>query len=234
MVSVVFGEARAVVNFAMNERNRVIARCCPAAGDLVRALRQGATVVDVGCHGWLLDEAALASGVHYLGVDRVEPPERPAHARFVRASNGAIDLPDDHCELAVASHVLEHIPDPIDFMAELIRIVKPGGQLWMESPSELGCHNVASDDVEDQRFLSFWDDPTHIRPWTPGALYRLAISCQAIPIAIQRGQTGDVPVSTMLAMKPTHVRGKPGIRYVTLRNAAYGLAAAYETVWRRR
>jgi hypothetical protein len=45
--------------------------------------------------------------------------------------------------------------------------------------------------------------------WTPGALYRLAISCRAIPIAIQRGQTGDVPVSPMLAIKPEHVRGKP-------------------------
>lgn len=61
--------------------------------------------------------------------------------------------------------------------------------------------------------------------------YRLAITCQAVPIAIQRGQTGDVPVSMMLAMKPTHLRGKPERRYVTLRNVGYGLAAAYEAVW---
>jgi SAM-dependent methyltransferase len=233
-VIVVFGEARAVIDIGTNERNRTIGRSCPAAVDLVRALREGAAVVDVGCHGWLLDEASRASGVRYLGVDRVEPPDRPAHARFVRASDGAIDLPDDHCELAVASHVLEHVPDPIAFMTELVRIVKPGGQLWMESPSELGCQSVASDDVEDQRFLSFWDDPTHVRPWTPGAFYRLAISCQAVPIAIQRGQTGDVPVSTMLAIKPPHLRGKPRARYVTLKNVRYGLRAAYETVWGRR
>lgn len=234
MVWVVFGEGGAVLDIAIDERNRAIGRSCPAAVDLVRSLPHGATVVDVGCYGWLLGEASRASGVQYLGVDRVEPPARPAHARFVRASEGAIDLPDDQCELAVASHVLEHIADPIEFMAELMRIVKPGGQLWMESPSELGCQSVASDDVEDQRFLSFWDDPTHVRPWSPGAFYRLAISCQAVPIAIQRGQTGDVPVSTMLAIKPRHVRGKPGTRYVTLRNVGYGLKAAYEAVWGRR
>jgi SAM-dependent methyltransferase len=223
-----------VLHIAMNDGNRAIGCACPAALDLVRGLRPGATVADVGCHGWLLDEASRASGVRYLGVDRVEPPARPAQARFVRASDDGIDLPDDHCELVVASHVLEHVTDPIEFMAELVRIVKPGGLLRMESPSELGCQTVASGDVEDQRFLSFWDDPTHVRPWTPGAFYRLAISCQAVPLAIQRGQAGDVPVSTMLAIKPPHVRGKPATRYVTLKNVSYGLRAAYETVWGRR
>jgi len=207
---------------------------CPTSIELVRSLPRGATVADVGCHGWLLGEATQARGVRYVVVDRFEPPRRPAHARFVRGSNACIDLPDDACDLAVAGHVLEHVADAIEFAAELLRIVKPGGQLWIESPSELGCHTVASGDAEDQRFLSFWDDPTHVRPWTPGALYRLAISCQAIPIAIQRGQTGDVPVSTMLAIKPAHVRGRPATRYVTLKNVAYGVRAAYESVWGHR
>jgi hypothetical protein len=38
----------------------------------------------------------------------------------------------------------------------------------------------------------------------------------------------------MLALKPTHVNGKPETRYVTLKNVGYGLKAAYETVWGRR
>jgi hypothetical protein len=64
--------------------------------------------------------------------------------------------------------------------------------------------------------------------------FRLAITCQAFPIAIQRGQTGDVPVTTMLAIRPRHVTGRPATRYVTLKNVAYGLSAAYEVVWGRR
>ena len=206
---------------------------CPTSVELVRSLPRDATVADVGCHGWLLGEAALASGACYVGVDRVEPPRRPAHARFARGENACIDLADDSCELVVAGHVLEHVSDAIDFAAELLRIVKPGGQLWMESPSEIGCQTLGSGDAQDQRFFSFWDDPTHVRPWPPGALYRLALSCQAIPIAIQRGQTGDVPVATMLAIKPDHVRGKPATRYVTLKDVTYGVRAAYESVWGR-
>jgi SAM-dependent methyltransferase len=216
-----------------SECNPAISRSCPTSVNLVRSLPRGATVVDIGCYGWLLGEATKTHGLQYIGVDRAEPPERPSHARFVRTLGASIDLRDDSCDLVVAGHVLEHVTDPIGFTAELLRLVKPGGKLWMESPSELGCHAVASDDPEDQQFLSFWDDPTHIRPWTPGALYRLAISCQAIPIAIQRGQTGDVPVSTMLAIKPTRVRGMPETRYVTLKNVGYGLHAAYEAVWGR-
>ncbi|HEX2734210.1 MAG TPA: methyltransferase domain-containing protein [Polyangiaceae bacterium] len=218
----------------LHELKREIGRSCPTAADLVLGLRQGATVVDVGCHGWLLGESSLVNAVRYLGVDRVEPPNRPRHAEFVRCSAGAIELPDDHCELVVASHVLEHVSDPVGFMTELVRIAKPGGQLWLESPSEPGCQSVGSDDVEDQRFLSFWDDPTHVRPWTPGALYRLALSCEAVPLAIQRGQSGDVAVSKMLALKPPHVNGAPRTRYVTLKNVGYGLRAAYESVWGRR
>lgn len=211
-----------------------VAGVCPASDDLVRSLPRGAIVADVGCFGWLLGEASLASGARYIGVDRLEAPGRPPHARFVRGSSASIDLPDDSCHLVVAGHVLEHVVEPVAFTAELIRIVRPGGQLWIESPSELGCQAVASSDAEDHRFLSFWDDPTHVRPWTPGALYRLAISCQAIPLAIQRGQTGDVPVSRMLASKPAHVRGKPATTYVSLKHVAAGVRAAYASAWSHR
>ena len=197
----------------------------------MRDLPRGSTVVDVGCFGWVLGDASAGAGVTLIGADQVEPPGRPAHARFVHGSDGRIDLPDDSCDLAVAGHVLEHVANGTEFAVEMLRIVKPGGHIWIESPSELGCQTRSSDDPEDQHFYSFWDDPQHVRPWTPGALYRLAITCQAIPLAIARGQAGDVPVSRMLARKPEFVRGRPATRYVTLKDVGYGVKAAYEAVW---
>lgn len=212
-------------------RNWTIEGECSQSVALVRSLPDGATVADVGCYGWLLGDAALASGATYIGVDQVEPPGRPTHARFVRGSDSTIDLPNDTCDLVVAGHVLEHVFDGVAFAAELLRIAKPGGRLWLETPSELGCQMVSSSDPEEHSFLSFWDDPTHVRPWTPAALYRLAISCQAVPLAIQRGQTGDVPVSIMLALKPECVTGRPTTRYVTLKGVPHGVKAAYQAVW---
>ena len=197
----------------MNERFGVkdveyewkVGKVCPRSVDLVRALAPGSTVADIGCYGWLLGEASAASGATLIGVDHAEPPGRPPHARFEHGSNTKIDLDDDSCDVVIAGHVLEHVFDGIGFGTELLRILKPGGLLWIETPSELGCQAVSTDDPQDQSFHSFWDDPTHIRPWTPGALYRLAISCHAYPLAIQRTQTGDVPSSTMLARKPSFI-----------------------------
>jgi len=203
----------------------------PTSVELVGDLPRGSTVVDVGCFGWVLGDATLKNGVTLIGVDQVEPAGRPEHARFVFGSNGQFDLPDDCCDLAVAGHVLEHVADGTSFAVEMLRIVKPGGHIWIEAPSELGCLSRSSDDPEDQHFYNFWDDPQHVRPWPPGALYRLAISCQTIPLAIQRAQSGDVPVSMMLARKPETVRGKPETRYVSMKNLAYGVKAAYEAAW---
>ena len=213
------------------EPTAAVSRTCPTAIEFVGQLPPGAVVADIGCYGWLLGEVTRARGLTLIGVDRSEPPGRPAHARFAHGADATIDLADDCCDLVVASHVLEHVADGVALAAELMRLVKPGGHLWIETPSELSCLTASSDDPEDHQFLSFWDDPTHVRPYTPAALYRLAISCQAIPVAMQRSQTGDVPSSTLLALKPLSVSGKPEVRYVTLKGVGYGVAAAYSAVW---
>ena len=140
-------------------------------------------------------------------------------------------MPDDSCSLVVASHVLEHVVDSIGFTRELLRIPAPGGQLWIQAPSELACLTPSTNNPQDHSFLNFWDNPTHVRPWPPAALYRLAIACQAMPVAIERGQAGDVPVATLLARKGPGVVGKPHYRYVTLKDVPHGLEAAYQAAW---
>jgi SAM-dependent methyltransferase len=208
-----------------------VASYCPTSVELVRSLPKGSIVADIGCYGWLLGNAARIGGVNLIGIDRSEPSGRPEHASFASCTDSIIDLPDDHCDLVVAGHVLEHVVDGVAFAAEMLRILKPGGCLWIETPSELSCIGRSSDDPESHRFLSFWDDPTHVRPWTPGALYRLAISCRAVPLAIQRRETNGIPCSTMLARKPRSVSGRPTTRYVALKGVPYGVQAAYESIW---
>ena len=87
----------------------------------------------------------------------------------------------DHFDLVIASHVLEHSTDPLALFCELARVTKPGGKLYIEAPSDRALLVNSDADVESHSFFSFWDDPTHRRPWPPAALYRLAILYGLIP-----------------------------------------------------
>lgn len=213
------------------EEIAVLGDQCESVEQIIGRLPEGATVLDVGCFGWRLAEQALARRLQLVGVDLMEPPGRPQGVGYASIENNQILMPDSRCDLLVASHVLEHVVDATRFMRELMRVAKPGGLIFMESPSELACITPASNDPTDHRFINFWDDPTHIRPWTPGAMYRLALSCQALPVSIQRTDAGGIPVVQMVAQKPTWVAGRGQHKYVSLRGVEAGLHSAWEAVW---
>jgi len=166
-----------------------------------------------------------------IGVDQAEPPGRPHGAVFAASRGGVIELPDGAADVVIASHVLEHVVAPVEFMWELMRITRLGGLIWIEAPSELAARPISSDDAEDHSFVSFWDDPTHIRPWTPGALYRLALSCCCMPLAISRCDAGGIPSTRMMARKPLISEGAKQPRYVSLRGVRPGIANAWAHVW---
>lgn len=44
------------------------------------------------------------------------------------------NIPDESVDVVVMLHVIEHVPDPLQSMQEIRRILKPGGHLVMETP----------------------------------------------------------------------------------------------------
>jgi hypothetical protein len=200
------------------------------ACECVSRLKPGHRVADVGCFGWKLQNECLARMIHLTGFDQFEPPGRIGETGFQHIRNGKLDSPGQMYHLVIASHVLEHTQDCMGMMAEIARIMVPGGMVWIESPSELSCNIPASDDPTCHDFTSFWDDPTHVRPHTPGSLYRLAISTQLVPMQIGRSVTGGIPCVRMVAKKPYFV-AKPRTRYVSLQGVKKGVLNAYNAIW---
>ena len=84
--------------------------------------------------------------------------------------------------MIVLSHVIEHSQAPLKLFEALLRVCKPGGVIYIEAPSDRSLLVKSDPNFKSNSFLSFWDDPTHIRPWTPAAFYRLALSydCELI------------------------------------------------------
>ena len=57
---------------------------------------------------------------------------RPALCR--RDATNLTGIPDNHYDLVLSSHMLEHLPDPLRAVFELRRVLKPGGQLLLVLP----------------------------------------------------------------------------------------------------
>ena len=97
----------------------------------------GLRAVDVGCSaGFIADELALA-GATTSGVDIDEPGLEKARARFgervdFRLARGE-DLPfdDDSVDVAVLNHIYEHVVDPEAVVADIHRVLRPGGLLYL-------------------------------------------------------------------------------------------------------
>jgi SAM-dependent methyltransferase len=97
----------------------------------------GLRAVDVGCSaGFIADELALA-GAATSGVDIDEPGLKKARARFgervdFRLARGE-DLPfeDASVDVAVLNHIYEHVVDPEAVVADIHRVLRPGGVLYL-------------------------------------------------------------------------------------------------------
>jgi hypothetical protein len=189
-------------------------------------LSPGATVLDYGCYGWSAAKLSLN-----LGRNDLEPPGRPPSARYLRLSHSGAALPPESADLVIASHVLEHCVDAVGVFGSLIAAVRTGGFVYVEAPSELTALQPSDPDVEGHAFTSFWDDPTHVRPWSPAALYRLGLSFGARPEHCGHAMRGGIHCSLALIRRVDP--GAPRYRYVSLAGVPRGVEAALAHVGQR-
>jgi SAM-dependent methyltransferase len=114
-------------------------------------LRPGMTVLDLGCGEGRHAFEALRRGASVIAVDwgqhEVETTKRwlgaiadageaPAGAGFevVRGDLTALPFPDASVDRVIASEVLEHIPDDATALAEIARVLAPGGRAAVSVP----------------------------------------------------------------------------------------------------
>jgi SAM-dependent methyltransferase len=200
----------------------------------LRELPPGGRVIDYGCYNWTAVAHAAAAGrddLEHIGVDLyAEPPGRPPGARFSLLSAIGASLPEGDADLVVAANVLEHCIDAVSVFGTLIAATKPGGLVYVEAPSEFTQFERSDPDVEGQGYSNFWDDPTHVRPWPPAALYRLGLSYGARPEACHYAVRAGLHSGIALIRRIDS--GPPRYRYVTLVNCARGVDAALAHVER--
>ena len=157
----------------MSERCRDVLREVRAAiGRIVRQLaaEEAASprrrrLLDVGCwEGELTGEWAALYGADALGIEIFEAPRAAARARGVDVA--ALDLEvdafpwaDGSVDLVIANQVLEHLKNVLIPLAEIHRVLSPGGTAILSVPNLGSLHN--------RLLLAAGRQPTSIRTLGP-------------------------------------------------------------------
>lgn len=73
-----------------------------------------------------------------------------AHVKNMNVLN--LPFEDNHFDLFLCNHVLEHVPEDIEAMKEIFRVLKPGGNALLQVPiSKNSAETVEDFTIEDQK-----------------------------------------------------------------------------------
>jgi 2-polyprenyl-6-hydroxyphenyl methylase/3-demethylubiquinone-9 3-methyltransferase len=107
---------------------RARAELIPHPGNGTRVL------LDIGCGGGIL--ASHLNGYRHLGIDLSEPSLRLAAGHGVVPVRGdavALPLRDHAADVVVAGELFEHVADLPGVVAEIARVLRPGGLLVFDT-----------------------------------------------------------------------------------------------------
>jgi ubiquinone/menaquinone biosynthesis C-methylase UbiE len=138
---------------------------------LVGDLPAGSKVLDIGCGRGVMLRALLDLGHEAYGVEIAAEAASGADPRAqitIAPELSQAGYDDNTFDAVILWHVLEHLPHPEQTLAEIRRILRPGGRLILAVP------NFGS--LQSRRTANNWfhlDLPRHLYHFTPATLQRL-------------------------------------------------------------
>lgn len=111
-------------------------------------IEKNSFILDLGTADGTFVEVAKNCGFRSLGLDINE----------INLESDKIDLENETCDIITANSLIEHIKNPENLMKESKRLLKKNGILILVTPDW------------SQNFTNFYDDPTHVKPYTKKSL----------------------------------------------------------------
>jgi ubiquinone/menaquinone biosynthesis C-methylase UbiE len=114
-------------------------------------LAPGNHVLEIGCGSgalWQDNRERIPLGRHPTLSDYSDGMVREARGRlgaaerfrFLRADAQSLPFPGEHFDAVIANHMLSHVPDRARALAEMHRVLRPGGRLYA---STVGSRHLA-------------------------------------------------------------------------------------------
>lgn len=161
-------------------------------------------VLEVGCgQGKNLEALNLFRGVEVEGLEPSEAAAEYAARRGQLVRQGLLreqQYPPDRFDLVLYLHVIEHVRDPLAELAEVRRVLRPGGLLVLHTP------DVSH--VRARRAGAGWKHlkpPRHLWFFSPDTLGRLLVKAG---FSVERSATELLrPNLKVIARKPPGAKG---------------------------
>lgn len=152
--------------------------------------RPGLDLLDVGCGSGTLLGLLKQRGFHAMGVDFSEEAAKVAQAvNGVRVIVGSLEqaaFPKESFDVVTLFHVMEHVTNPREVLAEVLRILRPDGIVVLQVP------NI--DSWQFKLFGAKWyglDIPRHVIDYSKDAMIRLLTDCGFRPERIRHFNLRD-------------------------------------------
>ena len=158
-------------------------------------------ILDIGCGSATLLAGLKSRGFRVMGVDLSGEAAKIAESAYgIHVAVGSLEaaaLPANSFGLVTLFNVLEHVPDPRPLLAEVARILSPGGKIVVQVP------NTSS--LQARLFGAGWhglDVPRHVIDFSLDSMKTLLSSCGFIPERVRHFSLRDSPAALASSLAP--------------------------------
>jgi len=203
----------------------------------------GDLMLDAGCGSGRVFQYAFDAAQRprrIVGVDMTDEPRGNGNIdAAARADLGALPFRDATFDIAISSHVAEHLTEPERVFRELARVLRPGGRLLILTPNRWHYVTVSSALLPHRFHLAYnrWRGvdahdifPTVYRANTAG---RLRALYEGAGLCIERLEQFETEPEYLAFSTPTYALGVAWERVVNRFDALRGLRVNLLAVGRK-
>lgn len=134
---------------------------------------EGRRLLDAGCGTGYFSQRALTTGARVtsvdIGVNLLKEARKKGAAQPVASDITNLSFADESFDVVVSSECIEHTPSPETAVAELVRVLRPGGILVVTCPNRFwhwSCRLANALGIRPYCGLENWPSWSALRNWS--------------------------------------------------------------------